>query len=182
MDAPGEPHLQSTDHAGHSPNRLPELSPLQTTLSRADGPPAEPALKRGKSRRSRPEVSRRQSHALAPPTPLTDSAPRPDLRSRASSKMSLFSLFSKPKVEKLRGYAEPGLDTLWNPPRANSNSAAAWQKPDIAARVQDADAEQGRIRPTTSRSYTGRGARHMPVNDPLPPLPTDRKLRASTLR
>ncbi|KAF2160785.1 hypothetical protein M409DRAFT_59580 [Zasmidium cellare ATCC 36951] len=178
MDAPVETHLESTDNAGHAPNKLPELSRSQTNLL-VDGPPAASPndLKRGKSLRTRPDVVRQQSHGL-PPTPLKDSAQRPELRSRVSSKMPLFSLFSKPKVEKLRGYAEPGLESPPGPPRANSNSAATLQKPDIAARVQNADAEQGRVRPTTSRSYTGRGARHMPLKEPLPPLPTDRKLRS----
>ncbi|KAK4506034.1 hypothetical protein PRZ48_003999 [Zasmidium cellare] len=180
MDAPVETHLESTDHAGHGPNKLPELSRSQTNLL-VDGPSASSPnhLKRGKSLRTRPDVARQQSHGL-PPTPLKESTQRPELRSRVSSKMSLFSLFSKPKVEKLRGYAEPGLESPPGPPRANSNSVAVLQKPDIAVRVQNADAEQGRIRPTTSRSYTGRGARHIPLKEqpPLPPLPADRKLRS----
>lgn len=175
MDAPVETPLESTDHAGQSPNKLPELSRSQTNLH-IDGPP--PSLKRGKSLRTRPDVVAQQQNDAVPLPPLKDSAGRPELWSRtSSSKMSLFNLFSKPKVEKLRGYAEPGLETPAGPPRANSNSAATLQKPDIAVRVQHADAEQGRVRPTTSRSYTGRGARFIPVKEHLPPLPTDRRPR-----
>ncbi|KAK5131017.1 hypothetical protein LTR08_001367 [Meristemomyces frigidus] len=65
------------------------------------------------SRQHRKSVRIRPLHVLEnyhaePLSPMKDSMAHPQLQQRAS-KMSLFSLFSRPKVEKARGYAEQGL-------------------------------------------------------------------------
>ncbi|KAK5118765.1 hypothetical protein LTR85_007971 [Meristemomyces frigidus] len=62
---------------------------------------------RGKSLRTRPSQIL-ENYNAQPLAPMKDPAAHPQLQQRAS-KMSLFSLFSKPKVEKARGYAEQGL-------------------------------------------------------------------------
>lgn len=62
-----------------------------------------------KSLRTRPSQLLGHDHA-EPLSPLTDSAlPRRPPATLPSSSMSLFHLFSKPKVERARGYAEAGL-------------------------------------------------------------------------
>ncbi|CAK4033480.1 Hypothetical predicted protein [Lecanosticta acicola] len=102
----------------------------------------------------------------------------PQLRHHQSSNMSLFGLFSKSKVEKLRGYAEPGLDAPFHPPRASSNSETCDSKQDIITRLQTTEAEQGQVRPTTSRSYTSRAARLISKEPSLPQLSGEQRLRA----
>ncbi|KAL1305465.1 hypothetical protein AAFC00_002344 [Neodothiora populina] len=66
---------------------------------------------------------------------------------KTSSKMSLFSLFSRPKVERLRGYAEPGLDLS---PLEKSTSRSA--SPDSRLRQT---LSLNRSQPATPRSGTG---------------------------
>ncbi|KAK4544535.1 hypothetical protein LTR36_004107 [Oleoguttula mirabilis] len=66
--------------------------------------------------------------------PLKDAAPHPQLQQRASM-MSLFSLFSKPKVERARGYAEQGLAV----PSAQTGNASSL---DLLAQVRSNDASR----------------------------------------
>lgn len=77
---------------------LKDLPPIQTTFEK------EPARRR--SNRTRPNEAFLAQDAPRTRSPLKEIGQAPGLRQR-SSKMSLFSLFSKPKVEKLRGYHEP---------------------------------------------------------------------------
>lgn len=159
MDAPGETQLlEFTSDARHARNDLPELVPSQSTL---DCPSPTRSLSKRKSLRARPDELLDQQHDI-PPLPLRTRASQPELRPRPS-KMSLFSLFSKPKVEKLRGYAESGLD---GPPRALSHSVAPTLR---KGSIQDGEAELTRTRPTTSKSYSTRASR-MTTREPLSTL------------
>ncbi|KAF7196900.1 hypothetical protein HII31_01818 [Pseudocercospora fuligena] len=88
--------------------------------------------------------------------------------------MSLFNLFSKPKVERQRGYAEPGLE---GPSRSLSKSDPSHRRAEVVSRAREFDAPQNRPRPTSSKSYAGRSARTGPIKEPLPPLPIERKVR-----
>jgi hypothetical protein len=56
-----------------------------------------------------------------PRAPLRESSKKPKELQPKSSKMSLFNLFSKPKVEKLRGHSEQALSTS----RSNADLRAA---------------------------------------------------------
>ena len=76
-----------------------DLPPLQTSFAASPMP---------KGRRSRPVQPLVGSSARQPHLPLV--TPAPQLKpERRQSKMSLFNLFSKPKVERLRGYTENGM-------------------------------------------------------------------------
>ncbi|EME47603.1 hypothetical protein DOTSEDRAFT_41978 [Dothistroma septosporum NZE10] len=132
----------------------------QTTL---DGPYPDLRSKR-KSLRLRPTEDSDRQHVAEPPSPLKEN--RPELRRAGSSKMSLFNLFSKPKVEKLRGYAESGFDVPPVPLRAMSNVDAMVSRTDVVVRIQSVDSLPSRARPTSSKSYAARSARHTPTEAP----------------
>ncbi|KJX99091.1 hypothetical protein TI39_contig374g00025 [Zymoseptoria brevis] len=86
--------------------------------------------------------------------------------------MSLFSLFSKPKVEKHRGAAESAL----NPAPLSAGSGSHKELTDPASGVDNEPIEP---RPRTSRSQSRSGYR-MKSRDPPPPvpaIPNDQKLR-----
>lgn len=171
MDVPVEPLTSTQD------DKLPELSRSQTNLDVAAGFPVLPVPV---SSATTPTVNKRKSLRLRPaeilnlqdadPLPLMTApptTPAPQLRARTSAKMSLFNLFSKPKVEKLRGYAEPGMD---GPPRGFSNSDASTSRPALLTRTQHADAQSGVLRPSTSKSYSARAPKLI-AKEPSPPLP-----------
>ncbi|KAI5367953.1 hypothetical protein Slin15195_G030870 [Septoria linicola] len=169
--------------------KLPELSRSQTTLDVAEdssplGPPVpspvipvpvssaiSPAVDKRKSLRLRPVEMLDRQHAV--PLPLmsdtsdpmasTTSLPAPQLRPK-TSKMSLFNLFSKPKVEKLRGYAEPGLN---GPSRGFSNSDASTTS---TTRQMHPHTNSAKLRPSTSKSYSSKAAK-LVVKEPAPPVP-----------
>lgn len=173
MDAPNETQLlEVTSDARHVRNTLlPELAQSQSAQSAQsilDHPSPTRSLSKRKSLRARPNELLEQQHAV-PPLPLRTRASQPELRSRPS-KMSLFSLFSKPKVEKLRGYAEPGMDA---PPRAPSHSFAP---PSRNGSTRKEEVEQITKRPTTSKSGSG-GVSRTIRTEPVPPLPPLPKIR-----
>ncbi|GIZ36932.1 hypothetical protein CKM354_000039700 [Cercospora kikuchii] len=192
MDLLAECPVQSSDTSTQDADyKLPALSRSQTTLHvtespSPDGPPlpsptasipvspsiASPTTDKRKSLRLRPTESLDRQHAE--PLPLTNNPKTttpPDLRPR-TSKMSLFHLFSKPKVEKLRGYAETGLDA---PPRGISNS-------DIKRPVRPSrpDAHNGKLQPSPSRTVdTPKIAKPMPEVSALP-APNERSPKMRT--
>jgi len=98
-------------------------------------------------RRISSEINIRNERHL---TALPDRAPTPAFSQRPSrlqsrpSKMSLFNLFNKPKVEKLRGYAEPGL------------SVPPWQKAIHESSAQRSRSKQGEASPD-HEWHNGRG-------------------------
>lgn len=108
--------------------------------------PSDASIKsRRKSIRTRP--SQYLAKQDAPPlSPMKDSAPHPPQLQPRASKMSLFNLFSKPKVEKARGYAEPGLAAS---PVLRSKEANA-SRPDLLAKVESNHAPEDPIPRTTS--------------------------------
>lgn len=186
MDLPAVPALESSAQIPQDADnsRLPELSPSQTTLGVTAGfggydqqpnprkqipacSAAPSTVNKRKSLRSRPSQLLHLQNA--DPLPLmsdTTTLPVPQLRKRTSSKMSLFSLFSKPKVDKLQdklqGCAELVLDFPMPP-----------------TRTQHADAESASLRPSTSKSYSAKAAM-VAVTDPSPVVPIDRTGRART--
>lgn len=132
-------------------------------------------LEKRKSLRLRPMQAAENQHA-APPTPLNENARqnhRPELRPR-TSKMSLFSLFSKPKVEKLRGYAEQGLDAL-PLPSAQSGDAAHGPKDTHVARSRESDTQSVRSRPFGPKHSLK--APQSIVKEPPRPITQERNLR-----
>lgn len=105
-----------------------------------------------------------------PPSPLKDfslkSAPLP-----SNSKMSLFNLFSRPKVEKARGYAEAGLETA-SPVQSKAANAS---KHSLVVQVEPA--KHG-LRSQSSMSFRKDGAKSASKSkgiEPIPPLPRERK-------
>ncbi|SMR45865.1 unnamed protein product [Zymoseptoria tritici ST99CH_1E4] len=173
MDVPAADFLESVSHArhGHARNVYPELSRQQTVFEYVGAAEAAAMLNKRKSLRLRPTESFEQQDA-APLQPLRNPKSQPDLRSRASSKMSLFSLFSKPKVEKHRGAAE----LAWNPAPLSAGSGSHKELTGPAIGVDNEPIEP---RPRTSRSQSRSGYR-MKSRDPPPPvpaIPNDQKLR-----
>lgn len=72
---------------------------------------------------------------------------------KESSKMSLFNLFSRPKVEKLRGYAEPGMSLPPTSPRTTRSKT-----PEPNHRMASLEVARGSPRPGTSMSTRSRKA------------------------
>lgn len=95
---------------------LKNLPPLQTQLERVQVPQSS------RWRRSRPVVPPPPEHKVAPPQPQPVPLPPAKLEHRKSS-MSLFSLFSRPKVERARGHHEAGLPTIPDLPEAKPTTA-----------------------------------------------------------
>ncbi|KAB2578064.1 hypothetical protein DBV05_g3321 [Lasiodiplodia theobromae] len=89
------------------------LPPLQTQLDTAQVPHSS------RWRRSRSIVPPPPEHKVAPP-PVPN--PQAKLENRKSS-MSLFSLFSRPRVERARGHHESGLPTIPDLPEAKPTTA-----------------------------------------------------------
>lgn len=149
MDAPVETQLlELTSDARHARNDQTELA---YTQSSPDEPSPTRTLTKRKSLRLRPIDPAEEQHVV-PPLPLRTYASQPELRPRPS-KMSLFSLFSKPKVEKLRGYAEPGLEKQpWIQPQ---NVAPSRRK----ASIQDDQTERGTTRPAMTHAQSARVSR-----------------------
>lgn len=120
-------------------------------------PTIVPASEKRKSLRTRPARNFDQQHGPPPPLNRTmNSQPAQQLKER-SSKMSLFNLFSKPKVEKLRGYAEQGLDV---PPRGLSNkSAISLKRPGDGAQLLGGSSQPERARHAPSKLQSTRGTK-----------------------
>ncbi|KAF4304891.1 hypothetical protein GTA08_BOTSDO06124 [Botryosphaeria dothidea] len=95
---------------------LKNLPPLQTQLERVQ------VSQSSRWRRSRPVVPPPPEHKVAPPQPQPVPLPPVKLEHRKSS-MSLFSLFSRPKVERARGHHEAGLPTIPDLPEAKPTTA-----------------------------------------------------------
>jgi hypothetical protein len=89
----------------------------------------------------------RPSQAPPKPTP----APAPKLE-RTPSKMSLFNLFSKPKVEKARGHVEVGLAVPMRP-QSPSKSVSPGPPPKSALRQNPSPAAQQTIRSRSSQMF-----------------------------
>ncbi|KXT08757.1 hypothetical protein AC579_6438 [Pseudocercospora musae] len=184
MDAPDETLLESAGDASlDDRNKPPELSRSATTLHAAthsstsrpvSSPAIVPALKPRRSLRTRPDQALQCQHAA--PSSLNDNRPSPpEQQSRPRlTRMLLFNLFSKPKVERQRGYAEPGLE---GPSRSLSKSDPSRRRAEVVSRARDFDAPHNRPRPSSSKSYAGSSARTASIKEPLPPLPTERKVR-----
>ncbi|EKG14181.1 hypothetical protein MPH_08634 [Macrophomina phaseolina MS6] len=95
---------------------LKNLPPLHTQVERVQVPQTS------RWRRSRPVVLPPPAHKVAPPPSQPAPDPPAKLEHRKSS-MSLFSLFSRPKVERARGHHESGLPTIPDLPEAKPTTA-----------------------------------------------------------
>jgi hypothetical protein len=82
---------------------------------------------------------------VEPRSPLKEPAPRVETQPKPS-KMSLFNLFSKPKVERQRGYTERGLDVPLVPQLPASQSRKNASTPNLLGPVRQPSASE--IKPT----------------------------------
>ncbi|KAK0856795.1 hypothetical protein LTR03_001132 [Friedmanniomyces endolithicus] len=111
------------------------------------------------------------NHNAQPTTSLTEPRPGPQLQPRPS-KMSLFGLFSRPKVEKARGYAEQGLTA---PASLNLKHANA-SKMTFTTRSEHEDVV-GELQPRTPSAFSFRTHLSRPPSRatdraPTPALPS----------
>ncbi|KAK1064934.1 hypothetical protein LTR74_008366 [Friedmanniomyces endolithicus] len=127
-------------------------SPGEVLASATSPPEAATTINIRTRRRSvRSRRSQLLDHHNAQPTsPVTEPKPGPHLQSRPS-KMSLFGLFSRPKVEKARGYAEQGLTA---PASLNLKHANA-SKMTFATRSEHEDVV-GELQPRTPSAFSFR--------------------------
>ena len=113
----------------HAAARDSNLTPGEMSVT-TSSPPSDLGTVNIRTRRQ--SVRSRKSHLSdkhdAPPaSPVKEAELRPRLQERPS-KMSLFSIFSKPKVEKARGYAEQGLQPTLNLKHANASKATFFSR------------------------------------------------------
>lgn len=135
-------------------------TPRETTNWPLDSPTAEDKHEKRKSLRVRP--SQLLDHA-EPPSPLNLSftlAPP-----QRAPKMSLFNLFSKPKVERQRGYAEKGVDV----PAAFSTKNASSSTPNLIVQVQSANAGARAPSAMSMRPSTGKPTSKFKSQEQPPP-------------
>lgn len=83
-----------------------DLTSVQTGFTNKPLPPIRQSRELSPSRLTRHANARTPSISVSAAAPTT---------ARSNAKMTLFNLFSRPKVEKLRGYVEPGLPGLTVP-------------------------------------------------------------------
>ena len=149
-------------------------APHQRTSMRTPSTVDHSGIARTKTIRTRPDdILDRQD--AAPRLPLKEPARyQADHQSRASSKMSLFNLFSKPKVEKLRGHSEPGLAIPRAPSTKSHANLASKSTSNLHSHfVHD---QSPRSRPTSSKSHSSKAGAKIISKDHPPPLPTPHKL------
>lgn len=108
-----------------------------------------------------------------PPSPLRDTS-LPSISTTKSPKMSLFSLFSRPKVEKLRGYTERGLEVPPPPPAKDLRKTAS--TPNLVAHIQQAN-EPPAPRPPPSPAATAPVKSKSRLKFSEPTKPTVRDIR-----
>ena len=152
---PGETHLESS--TPRSPQHLTDCRPTTANL--------EERREKRQSLRLRPSQILDKQDA-EPPLFLT-SEPLP-----SKPKMSLFNLFSRPKVEKQRGYTEKDLAVR---PLLPSNRDANTSKPDLVVQVQPANASARAPSAMSLRSAGTKSTSNLKSQPPLPPIPHDFK-------
>ena len=173
MEAPGEATLASPSDLRAAP---PSASLLRAPVSYD----STPTLQKRKSLRTRPaeQLERQNTSPLRePPPPPPSSRARPELQSR-SSKLSLFNLFSKPKVERSRGHVEPGGSNaplpVRPPPgelRATKSEANINRLLETSAAPPAAAPSVRAPRPLTAKSLTFKSSRSITKDAAAPPLP-----------
>ena len=124
-------------------------------------------------------LSRRQSLRLRPSEVLENAEPTSPLNlsvksgtsSRtASSKMSLFNLFSRPKVERQRGYTERGHDIPNIPPLPEKHANAS--KPELVVQVERTDDVPSAPSVQSGKSNATKSTSRLKSKEPIPPAPT----------
>lgn len=100
-------------------------------------------------RRNRPSANPPEKSAQPAPNMPSASKPLPKLE-RAASKMSLFNLFSRPKVEKARGHIEVGLAVPMQPPQPPPKSTPV-SAPKSSLRLNPSPATQQAHRSRSSQ-------------------------------
>lgn len=106
------------------------------------------------SRTNRQSLRLRPSEHLenaGPPSPLRDTS-LPTEPVPTTPKMSLFNLFSRPKFEKQRGYAERGIEV--HPALPSKDLRQTASSPNLLAHVQQANNESSTQPPTPSTAAT----------------------------
>ena len=137
-----------------------DLPPLQTSAGDTKAPQQQ-------SIRERPSQILEKQHA-APLTPVISCEHQHQLRQRGS-KMSLFGLFSRPKVEKQRGYTEQGVAL----PQQQKDAAAS--KASLVVHVQPNNAAPPRAASAMSFTNASRAAVEKLKFKEQPPLPRERR-------
>ncbi|KAF1823523.1 uncharacterized protein K489DRAFT_409361 [Dissoconium aciculare CBS 342.82] len=125
------------------------------------------SLNKRRSLRLRP-TEQSDKEATASRAPLRENAKPTGLQSRPS-KMSLFNLFSKPKVEKLRGHSEQALTSS----RSNIDLRAAKQAAVITPRETDSEATKSR---TSGPKTLSTKASRMTLKEP-PPASSNKEIK-----
>ncbi|KAK3066092.1 hypothetical protein LTR53_017692, partial [Teratosphaeriaceae sp. CCFEE 6253] len=145
-------------------------------MSSTTSPPPLPDSGDANGRTRRQSVRSRRSHFSdkhddQPTSPVKDFVPRPPVQARPS-KMSLFSLFSRPKVEKARGYAEPGLNapSTLKLNHANASKATFFSRPEQDDDVRDLQARAPSA--MSFRQHMGRPASRAATRSPTAMMPS----------
>ncbi|GAB1730564.1 hypothetical protein NU195Hw_g2800t1 [Hortaea werneckii] len=122
-----------------------------------------------KSLRARPSQLLEGHHA-EPLSPLKQADHSQKLQNRQSA-MSLFSLFSKPKVEKAHGYAEPGINSLPSRRALDEDGSRHYLSTPDGIR----DGGDAPFRAPSALSFRGRGARSHRAKNATPVSQVSRK-------
>lgn len=122
---------------------------------------------RRKSLRVRPTEYLENAEPLSPLNLSPIFAPPP-----SSSKMSLFHLFSRPKVERQRGYAEKGVDVSQHQPTKH----AAASTPNLVVHVQPPANNELRVpTPMSLQSNRSKSPAKVTFKEPVPRDPAERR-------
>jgi hypothetical protein len=132
--------------------------------------PEHVSLSKRRSLRVRP-TEHLDKDVNAPRAPLREGSKPKELQSK-SSKMSLFNLFSKPKVEKLRGHSEQALSTS----RSNIDLRAAKQTAIVTAREIEPEVTRT---PSLAPKALSKKASRMTLREP-PSAPASKELKTVT--
>lgn len=146
--------------------------PRPIDLAQAPLPTRDPQRQKRQSVRLRPSELLDNAE---PPSPLNGSSLYSVPASTAAGKMSLFHLFSRPKVERARGHAEKGLDAPAVTRKAGNGLKSSASTPNLALRAQhDLDAPPT---PTVSPAFApgAKPASRLKFKEPSKPAARERK-------
>lgn len=152
-----------------SPPRSPQWLEFEYQPVQLEVPKASPTLNKRQSLRLRPEELMLENGE--PPSPLNlsfQSAPSPTLTPR----MSLLNLFSAPKVERQRSYAEPGVDFAPQPPAIRDPTSS---KPNLAIQVESETAADRPASVFSGKTAATKWTKWKPKSRPRTAQPKERK-------
>ncbi|KAH7072162.1 hypothetical protein BKA63DRAFT_63828 [Paraphoma chrysanthemicola] len=131
------------------------INPVSTIRARAQEPPSTSRWRFGRSTTNLREPEARSSSSTGrTASTIQDASPTPSVPKleRSASKMSLFNLFSRPKVERARGHTEVGIAVPMRPqtpPKPPPSSSA----PKSALRQNPSPPAQQTIRSRSSQMF-----------------------------